>query len=50
MGTRELQAIKSEQKDMLDVQSRNWRFIAEHFEVFQRNIHALRDCRQHFFI
>ena len=31
---------------MLEVQNRNWRIIEEHFEVFQHNIHVLRDWGQ----
>ena len=44
--TTELEALKSVQKEMLEVQNRNWRIIEEHFEVFQHNIHVLRDCDQ----
>ena len=44
MVTTELEALKSVQKEMLEVQNRNWRNIAEHSEVFQHNIHVLRDC------
>ena len=46
MVTTELEALKSVQKEMLAVQNRNWRIIEEHFEVFQQNIHVLRDCDQ----
>ena len=46
MVTTELEALKSVQKEMLEVQNRNWRIIEEHFEVFQHNIHVLRDCDQ----
>ena len=46
MVTTELEALKSVQKEMLEVQNRNWRFIEEQFEVFQHNIHVLRDCDQ----
>ena len=46
MVTTELEALKSVQKEMLEVQKRNWRTIEEHFEVFQHNIHVLRDCDQ----
>ena len=46
MVTTELEAPKSVQKEMLDVQIRNWRIIEEHFEVFQHNILVLRDCDQ----
>ena len=46
MVTRELEALKSVQKEMLEVQNRNWRIIEEHFEVFQQNIHVLRDSDQ----
>ena len=38
MVTTELEALKSVQKEMLEVQSRNWRIIEEHSEVFQHNI------------
>ena len=31
---------------MLEVQNRNWQIIEEHFNVFQDNIHVLRDCDQ----
>ena len=41
MVTTELEALKSVQKEMLEVQNRNWRIIEEHFEVFQHNIHLL---------
>ena len=44
MVTTELEALKSVQKEMLEVQNRNWRIIEEHFEVFQHNIHVLRNC------
>ena len=44
--TSELEALKSVQKEMLEVQNRNWRIIEEHFEVFQQNVHVLRDCDQ----
>ena len=46
MATTELEALKSVQKEMLEVQKCNWRIIEEHFEVFQHNIHVLRDCDQ----
>ena len=46
MVTTELEALKSVQKEMLEVQNRNWRIIEEHFEVFQHNFHVLRDCDQ----
>ena len=46
MVTTEIEALKSVQKEMLEVQNRNWRIIEEHFEVFQHNIHVLRDCDQ----
>ena len=46
MLTTELKALKSVQKEMLEVQNRNWRIIEEHFEVFQHNVHVLRDCDQ----
>ena len=46
MVTTELEALKSVQKEMLEVQNRNWRIIEEHFEVLQHNIHVLRDCDQ----
>ena len=46
MVTTELEALKSVQKEMIEVQNRNWRIIEEHFEVFQHNIHVLRDCDQ----
>ena len=49
MVTTDLQAVKSVQKEMLEVQNRNWRIIVEHFEVFQHKIHALRYCVQHSF-
>ena len=49
MVTTELEAVKSVQKEKLEVQNRNWRIIEEHFEVFQHNIHVLRDCDQLFF-
>ena len=44
--TTESEALKSVQKEMLEVQNRNWRIIEEHSEVFQHNIHVLRDCDQ----
>ena len=34
MVTSELAAIKSVQKEMLEVQNRNWQIIEEHFKVF----------------
>ena len=46
MVTTELEALNSVQKEMLEIQNRNWRIIEEHFEVFQHNIHVLRDCDQ----
>ena len=46
MVTSELAAIKTFQKEMLEVQNRNWQIIEEHFKVFQDNIHVLRDCDQ----
>ena len=42
----ELAAIKSVQKEMLEVQNRNWQIIEEHLKIFQDNIHVLRDCDQ----
>ena len=42
--TSELAAIKTVQKEMLEVQNRNWQIIEEPFRVFQDNIHVLRDC------
>ena len=44
--TSELAAIKFVQKEMLEVQNRNWKIIEENFKVFQDNIHVLRDCDQ----
>ena len=44
--TSELAAIKSVQKQMAEVQNRNWQLIEEHFKIFQDNIHVLRDCDQ----
>ena len=44
--TKELEALKSVRKELLEVQNRNWRIIEEHFEVFQYNIHVLRYCDQ----
>ena len=46
MVTSELAAIKTVQKEMLEVQNRNWQIIEEHFKLFQDNIHVLRDCDQ----
>ena len=46
MVTMELEAPKSFHKELLEVQKRNLRIIAEHFEVFQHNILVLRDCDQ----
>ena len=46
MVTSELAAIKTVQKEMLEVQNRNWRIVEEHFKLFQDNIHVLRDCDQ----
>ena len=46
MVTTEFEALESVQKKMLEVQNCNWRIIEEHFEVFQHNIHVLRDCDQ----
>ena len=46
MVTSELAAIKSVQKEMIEVQNRNWQIIEEHFEMFRENIHVLRDCDQ----
>ena len=37
MVTTEIEALKSFQKEVLEVQKRNWRNIEEHFEVFQHN-------------
>ena len=34
---------------MVEVQNRNWKFIAERFEVFQHNIHVLKYCDQFLF-
>ena len=42
----ELAAIKSVQKEMLQVQNRIWKIVEEHFEVFQDKIQVLRDCDQ----
>ena len=38
MVTSELAAIKSVQKEMLEVQNCNWQFIEERFKVFQDDI------------
>ena len=46
MVTTELESLKSVQKELLEDQNRYWRFIKEHFEVFQQNIHVLPDCDQ----
>ena len=46
MVTSELAAIKSVQKEMLEVQNRIWKIIEELFKVSQDNIHVLRDCDQ----
>ena len=43
MVTSELAAIKSVQKEMLEVQNRNWKIIEENCKVFQDNIHVLGD-------
>ena len=49
MVTTQLEALKTVQKEMLEVQNRNWRIIAGNFEVFQHNIHVLRECDQFLF-
>ena len=36
----ELAAIKSVQKEMLEVQNRNWQIIEKHFKVFQDIFHG----------
>ena len=41
MVTSELAAIKSVQKEMLEVQNRNWQIIEERFKVFQDIIHVI---------
>ena len=46
MVTSELAAIKTVQKEMLEVQNRNCQIIEEHFELFQDSIHVLRDFDQ----
>ena len=46
MVTSELAAIKSVQKEMIEVQNRNWQIIEEQFEMFRENIHVIRDCDQ----
>ena len=49
MVATELAALKSVQKEMLEIQNSNWKIIQEHFQIFERNIHVLRDCDQLFF-
>ena len=46
MVTLELAAIKSVQKEMIEVQNRNWQIIEDHFEIFREHIQVLRDCNQ----
>ena len=49
MVTTELAALKSVQKEMLEIQNRNWKVLQEHFEIFEHNIHVLRDCEHIWF-
>ena len=46
MVTLELAAMKSVQKEMIEVQNRHWQIFEEHFEMFRENIRVLRDCDQ----
>ena len=46
MVSKELQAIKQAQNEMLEIQNQNWNIIEQQFEIFARNIHILRDCTQ----
>ena len=49
MVTTELAALESVQKEMLEIQNRNWKVIQEHFELFEHNFLVLRDCNQPLF-
>ena len=46
MVTTELAALTSIEKEMLEIQNRNWKVIRELFDIFEQNIHVLRDCDQ----
>ena len=46
MFTTELAELKSVQKEMLELQNRNWKDIQEHFEILELDIRVLRDCDQ----
>ena len=46
LGTTELAALKTVQTEMLDIQNCNWKLIEENFELFELNLHVLRDCDQ----
>ena len=37
-------AVKTVQKDMLEIQNRNWKLIEGPFKNFEHNMHVLRDC------
>ena len=41
--TTEVAALKTLQKEMLEIQNRNWKLIEQHFDLFERNIHVVRD-------
>ena len=43
MITAELATLKSGQNEMLEIQNRNRKVIQVHFEIFEHNIHVLRD-------
>ena len=46
MLTTEIAALKTVQKEMLDIQNLNWKLLEEHFELFEHNNYVLRDCDQ----
>ena len=42
----ELKEITKIQMEMAENQNKNWKVVEEQFEIFEKNIHILRDCEQ----
>ena len=46
MISNELSEIQKAQMEMNENQNRNWKIIEKQFDVFERNIHIMRNCNQ----
>ena len=44
--TNELEEIQKTQTEMQNNQNQNWKIVEKQFEIFEENIHILRDCNE----